>query len=172
MHFFLTKKTVLPELCFFLYRFIGLVQYLEEWRPASSMNSFSIPEDIFDRPRNPLMEVSLLFYIQRTAYKNTPLDEKFSGQACEWLHYRRQFVYNSNYIVRTNICRLLEFLLLPVTKKIKFWKGSTGRVIRSLSQMHIVTVVQACTTLFVVQATSAKFGLHAGSMKFNTQSEE
>jgi len=58
--YFLQKKAVLPELCFFLCRFIGLVQYLEEWHPVSSMNSFSIHEDIFDRPRNPSMEVSLL----------------------------------------------------------------------------------------------------------------
>jgi len=45
-------------------------------------------------------------------------------------------------------------------------------VIQSISQMHIVSVLQAYTTLYVVQATSTKFGLHAGSMKFNTQSEE
>jgi hypothetical protein len=74
--------------------------------------------------------------------------------------------------IRTNICRLLEFLLLPVTEKIKSWKGSTGRVIQSVSQMHIITVVQTSTSLFVAQATSEKFGLHAGSMRFNTQSEE
>ena len=74
--------------------------------------------------------------------------------------------------IRRSICRLLEFLLLPVTEKIKSWKGNTGRVIQSVSQMHIISVVQACTTLFVVQTTSTNFGLHAGSMKFNTQREE
>jgi hypothetical protein len=100
MHFFLTKKAVLLELCFFSYRFIGLVQYLEEWRPASSMNLFSIPEDIFDRPRNPLMEVSLfLLHTGDCTWKYSSLDEKFSGQACDGLQYHRQFVYNSNYIL-------------------------------------------------------------------------
>jgi hypothetical protein len=51
--------------------------------------------------------------------------------------------------IRTNICRLLESLLLPVTEKTKPWKGSTTRVIQSVSEIHIITVVKACSTLFV-----------------------
>ena len=73
---------MLLYLCFFRCRFIGLAQSLEEWCLASSMNSYSINEDISDSPKNPLMEVSLLFYLQRAACKSIALDEKVIGRLC------------------------------------------------------------------------------------------
>jgi hypothetical protein len=36
-------------------------------------------------------------------------------------------------------------------------------------QVHVTTVVQACTTLFVVQAISVKFSLHVVGMKVKNE---
>lgn len=108
------------------------------------------------------------FYIKGTALKNTPLDEKFSGQACEWLHYCRQSVYNSNYIlVLMDKDKYFQVAWVIIACH---WKDHVLK--RKYRQSYTVCFSDAhhqCSAglhNFVVQATST------GSMKFKTQIEE
>jgi len=153
MHLFLTKRQCYQNL---VSSRVGLLVWSGTWRSGirphlwihfQSTKTYSTGQGIH------WWRSVYFFYIQRTASKSTPVDEKFSGQACEWLHYRRQFVYNSNYIVRTNICRLLEFLLLPV-----HWKDQVLK--RKYRQSYTVCF------------WNAYHHCSAGSMKFSTQSDE